>query len=473
MFALPAVSAPVVSAASPSRTLVSPAAAGRVLYAAIGLAMVALMLAAERVYLLDLPYWVYEGAALRAKWLGEAVGAAAIYPVKPYPVPNSAAQVVLALLVGPLGGVGAGKVAAAGVLAACWASFYALCTRLHGETGVWRALVLAATLGASASFWNGYLNFQLGLAVLAWYGAVRARHGLAARPSAVVTAAFGVGLFFCHSVPFAAFALGAGLEALWRRDARLVAAMAPAGLLTLGYVLARGAEVPVSVPFPDFVTAVLYKGYTVLKLGPFVHFVGPTGAGTLDAVPALYAALLALAALVVLALAGLGVRGATRLARASDAESRARLAVVGLAVGLAVLALPIPPVWLSVVNLGERLLAVALLLVVAVVPVPRRAGIGLALACLPFLAHDVTWLAVREAPEASVVEAELERRIALGHERRTGAFDDHLTAHAEGAAQLPWLVRNPYDQVAYYLAVERGVWALPLPSTGLIAGTDP
>lgn len=451
-----------------------PVAAARVAYVALGALLVGLLLTAREVYLLDLPMWVYEGAALRAKVLGEAAGAAALYPLKPYPVPNSASQGMLALLVGPLGAAGAGKAVAAGVLALGLWAVYRLCVRLHGPEGVFRALVLAATVVVSASFWNGYLNFQLGLAVLALYGAVRARHGLAARPSAPVTAAFGVALFFCHSVPFLAFALGAGLEALGRRDARLVGALTPAALLSAAYVVGRrGGEASVTEPFPDLATAVLYKGYTVLKLGPFVHFLRPDGRGTLDGAPLAYAAFAGGAVLVVAVLGGLLLRGAWRL-RAGDApESRARFAVVGLALGLALLALPVPPVWLSVVNLGERLLAVALLLLVAVVPMPRRALAVLAMAVVPFLVHDAAWLAAREAPSDAAVEADLARRVARGHERQAAPFAAQLTMHADGAARFPWFVRNPYDQAAYTRAVERGVWALPLPSTGLIAGTDP
>jgi|GEM_PF-4596633 len=467
--------------ATPSVAAPRPVAVARVAYLVASALLVGLLLTASQVYLLDLPMWVYEGAALRAKVLGEAAGAAALYPLKPYPVPNSASQVLLALLVGLLGAVGAGKAVAVGVLALGLWAVYRMCVRLHGPEGVVRALVLAATVIVSASYWNGYLNFQLGLAVLALYGAVRARDGLAARPSAPVTAAFGVVLFFCHSVPFLAFALGAGLEALGRRDARLVGALMPAALLSVAYVVGRaGGEAGVTEPFPDLATAVAYKGYTVLKLGPFVHFLQPDGSGTLDGAPLAYAALAGGAALVVAVLGALLLRGAWRLraeARAGDSageasEARARLAVVGLALGLALLALPIPPVWLSVVNLGERLLAVALLLLLAVVPMPRRALAALALATVPFLAHDAAWLGSRAAPAPAAVEADLARRVARGHERQPDPFAAQL-AREGGAVRFPWFVRNPYDQAAYTLAVERGVWDLPLPSTGLIAGTDP
>ena len=478
---------PTTTIATP-RTVAAPrpVAVARGAYLVASALLVGLLLTASQVYLLDLPMWVYEGAALRAKVLGEAAGAAALYPLKPYPVPNSASQVLLALLVGPLGAAGAGKAVAVGVLALGLWAVYRLCVRLHGPEGVFRALVLAATVVVSASYWNGYLNFQLGLAVLALYGAVRARDGLAARPSAPVTAVFGVVLFFCHSVPFLAFALGAGLEALGRRDARLVGALTPAALLSVAYVVGRaGGEAGVTEPFPDLATAVAYKGYTVLKLGPFVHFLRPDGSGTLDGAPLAYAALAGGAALFVAVLGGLLLRGAWRLGadvradvRAGDAaggasEARARLAVVGLALGLALLALPIPPVWLSVVNLGERLLSVALLLLVAVVPMPRRALAALALAMVPFLAHDAAWLASRAAPAPAAVEADLARRVARGHERQADPFANQLASRADGAVRFPWFVRNPFDQAAYTLAVERGVWALPLPSTGLVAGTDP
>jgi hypothetical protein len=453
------------------------ASVARALYAAVALAYVAVLLSAEHAYLLDLPYWVYEGAAVRAKWLGEPGAAAtAAYPLKDYPVPNSLVQLVLALAVGPLGAAGAGKLAAVGVLLAGFASVYALCVRQWGRDGVYRALVLGATLVASAAYWNGYLNFQLGLAALALYGAVRARRGWDVRPHPALTLVAGVGLFACHFVPFFAFAVGAGLEALARRDGRSVAALLPAAALSAWYVLAKGAgDAVVGEGFGDAQTFVLYKGYTALKLGPFAHFLHFDGTGHLDRAPWLYEALLVGAAAFVAVLGVSVVRGAWMLRRATRAEARARWAVALLALGLALLAVPIPPVWLSVVNLGERLLAVALLLLVAVVPLPRRALLALAAATLPFFAYSLGFLADLPAPRPDVLEADYAARAAAFADGRPASdFSNYLAGRTEGgAARFTLLARNPTAQAAYYLALERGRWDLPLPSTGLVEGTDP
>lgn len=462
---------PILGQRGASRTLL----VARWLFLGISTAYLTALALAPTVYLLDLPYWVYEGAALRAKLLGTATGAAADFPLKTYPVPNSLSQGLLALLVGPLGAAGAGKAVALLVLAAGLGAFYRLCTRLHGEEGIYRALILAATLAASASYWNGYLNFQLGLAGLALYGAARAGRGLGERPSVALTLAASLGLFFAHSIPFLAFALGSGLEAVRRRDVRTLAALTPAAALSLWYVGGKAAsDAAVAEGYPDAVTFAMYKAYTVLKLGPFVHFVNADGAGVLDPTPALFVALMGGAALFVAGLGAVVLRGAWSLRRSPEADAPARRFVAALALGFAALGLAMPPVWLSVVNPGERFLAVALLLLVAVVPIPRRALAALAFAVVPFVAYDVAVLVTQPLPEAAWGEADLARREALGTARREAPFAGHLASQQENeGARFPWLVRNRFDQAAYYLALERRRWTLPLPSTGLIEGTDP
>ncbi len=277
-------------------------------------------------------------------------------------------------------------------------------------------------------------------------------------------------LFFGHSVPFFAFAVGAGLEALRRRGARTVAALLPAALLSAWYVAAKGGgDASVAEGYADMATLGLYKGYTLLKLGPFVHFLNADGTGMLDVAPLVYALLAGGAALSV---AVSLVRGAAALRGAGTDEARAQRAVVSLA--LAARALPVPPVWLSVVNLGERLLAVALLLLVAVVPMRRRTLALLAAAAVPFVANDLAALATQAPLAGTIVEADLARREAAGTDRNAEQFAGHLARQQTGdAARFPWFGRNRFEQAAYYLALERGRWTLPLPSTGLIEGTDP
>lgn len=461
---------PAVGPRGPSRPLL----VAQWLFAGVALAYLSALVLTPRVHLLDLPYWVYEGAALRAKVLGTATGAAAEFPLKAYPVPNSLAQVLLAVVVGPLGPAGAGRVVAVLVLSVSLAAFYRLCTLLHGADGVYRTLIFTVTLAASAAYWNGYLNFQLGLAGLALYGAARAKRGEAGPPVSLTLVA-SLGLFFSHFIPFLAFALGSGLEALRRRDARTLLALVPATGLTAWYVLAKGsADATVAGGYPDAFSFVLYKAYTILKLGPFVNFVNADGAGVLDAVPWLFLVLMGGAAFFVVALGVALLSGSRALLQTSEVRSRTRLQVVVLGLGLAALGLALPPIWLSVVNPGERFMAVAVLLLVAVVPMPKRMLCVLAYAALPFVAYDVTVLATQPMPDPAWVEADLHRREALGTARFEGQFDDHLARQQEGGGtRFPWLVRNRFDHAAYYLALERGRWTLPLPSTGLIEGTDP
>jgi hypothetical protein len=99
--------------------------------------------------------------------------------------------------------------------------------------------------------------------------------------------------------------------------------------------------------------------------------------------------------------------------------------------------------------------------------------VALALATLPFFAYDLGSLAGAPAPDAVAVEADLARRVEAGPARPEGQFAGYLAGQMASPARYPWLGRNTSAQAAYYLAVERGLWSLPLPSTGLVEGTDP
>ncbi|HEX9953411.1 MAG TPA: hypothetical protein VGB53_16695, partial [Rubricoccaceae bacterium] len=192
-------------------------------------------------------------------------------------------------------------------------------------------------------------------------------------------------LFFAHAVPFAVTALALGLDALARRDWRTLAALVPSAALTAAYVAARpptGFAPPATTGGPGH--ALAYKAYTALKLGPLTRPVRLDGTPLLDG-PALAVALAA-AAVFVAVLAGALAVGTARM----PAGGRRRAALY--AWGVAGVSLLLPPFALNVVNPGERVLVLAAVGLLAVVPVPARVLRPLGLAALLFLADDAATL---------------------------------------------------------------------------------
>lgn len=442
-------------------------------YAAVALALVVLVLAAREVYLLDLPAWVYQGAVLAELAAGRPAGA---YALVPYPVPNALSTVFFALTAPLLGPVGAGKAFVALYLAAALAVAYALSRAAEPGTAARRAAVLAATLFVSSSFWNGYLNFQVGLVVGAAFVALWLRRG---RPGPLAVLAFTVGLFFTHAIPFAVVALGVGLDALRRRDVRTLAALVPPAALTAWYVAGRlGAasdEFREAVIAPEgLLYTLLYKGYTVLKLGPFQHVVGLDGRGYLEAVPGLYGALLALSATFVAALAAGVVWGVVWVFRAGGSRRWA----AGYGVGVAVTALLMPAFALNVINPGERVAACAALLLVAVVPLPRRLLTALAVVALGFLAYDAVYLAAQlgglppaERARAYAERVEAVRAQAEVEAEHVGAFRDphaYATEELYPDTRLKYLNHAVYFHAPLYEAAARGDFSLPSFDSGLL-----
>ena len=426
-------------------------------YVAGGAVLVALCLAAPQLYLVDLPAWTYTGAVVVAE-----VGGATPWGLYPWPVPNTWATLLAAPLVAVAGPVGAGRLLAAGLLAAGWGAAWAFARSVEPETAPARAAVVASALVVSSSWWNGYLGFQVGVTLALALGALWVRRGRLPAPALGVGAA---ALFFAHAIPFAAFALGAGLDALRRRDVRQVAALVPSALLTAWYLAARAA-----VPGGGFVApqatggaarAVAYKAYTALKLGPFQHPDGLDGQGVLAGHPALYWLGVAGSALFVAALVGALAVGTVRLWRAGGAERAGwrRAAAYGWA--LVVVALALPPFALNVVNPGERVLVMGAVALLATVPVPRRLLWALGGAALLFLADDAHALWAQRSGLDAERQAEL---LAPRPAPVARPFEDAV--EAAQAEPLPLLGHPVLLNARYYGLAEQTDWTAPAFDSG-------
>ena len=422
-------------------------------YVAGGAALVGLCLAAPQLYLVDLPAWTYTGAVVVAE-----AGGATPWGLYPWPVPNTWATLAAAPLVALAGPTGAGRWLAAGLLAAGWAAAWAFAAAVDRETAPARAAVVASTLVASSSWWNGYLGFQIGVTLALGLGALVLRRGRLPAPALGVGA---VALFFAHAVPFGAFALGAGLDALRRRDLRQVTALVPAALLTAWYVAARAAGPQGGFVAPQAAggaaRAVAYKAYTALKLGPFQHPDGLDGAGVLAGHPALYWLGVAASGAFMAVLVGALAVGTVRLWR-SRAVGRG-----GAAYGwaLVALALALPPFALNVVNPGERVLVMGAVALLATVSVPRRLLWALGGAALLFLADDAHALWAQRDGLSAERRAELLSPRPAPPER---SFEEAV--EAAGAEPLPLLGHPVLLNARYYGLAERGDWTAPAFDSG-------
>lgn len=391
-------------------------------YWAVAALLIAGVLLLPALYLVDLPAWVYSGALFRAEFLDAT---AAPLRVAPYPVPNALATLVPAALLGAFSAVATGRIVAALLLLAGFAASWRLGRAADPESPARRAAVVASCLVVSSSWWNGYLGFQIGVTLAIWIAAVwMQRERLC--PGAVLGAS--LSLFFAHAVPFAAFALAAGLDALQRRDWKAVAALVPSAVLSAWYVLGR-TSAPFEAPAAagGIGQALAYKAYTVLKLGPFERPVRLDGA-TLVGGPLLWIAV-ALSAVVVLLLVGALAWGTARM----PAGGRRRAALFAWA--LAGAALLLPPFALNVVNPGERVLVVAAVGLLAVVPLDARLLRVLAVACLLFFVDDAAALwAQRAGLSPAERSATYARRAAS---ERSAPVDAAFDAAAADAAERP------------------------------------
>lgn len=306
----------------------------------------------------DFNEWIYQGWLVGQILRGEDLS----FGLKPWPVPNAAAQLLLGLLNLPLAAREAGLAYLAAYLAGMtWLA--AAIARAQGRFDP-ATFLLAILVGAlNSPYWQGYANSQLGTALYLVH-VLRQRR---APTSAGWDLAIGIALFLCHAVLLAVFALHTALYAWQHRQLRRAAAvLVPPFALLAWYILrdlTYGEEIPAfGTTIGEFVA---YKAYTAAKLGPYHNFI-LGGFGDADRAPALYwagvAANLAFAAALLPPLAW----ALLRHLRQGD-RSPAMLTALACLAGYAIL----PSALFGVVNVGERLLVPAVLVLLAICPAPR------------------------------------------------------------------------------------------------------
>jgi hypothetical protein len=283
------------------------------------------------------------------------------------------------------------------------------------------ALVVAVgALIFSSSFWNGYINFQVAALLLTAFLLVWEVHD---RRKGWILAVFGIAIFFSHAVVFAAFVLYVGSrEVLFRRNLMAIAELAPSLALLVWYVLAKD---PANVePVPEvgaYRTAlefVMYKVYTLAKLGPFHNFVGNGGVGQKVLDPPLYwtgvALNIAFAGILLLAIAMAFLELLTRPARAGGERWAMFLPVGILLCGF----LAAPDMIADVVNIGERFLVASLVLLLLTIPLRRSllmAAAVVILAAVPLNAWSLLSAAAPGSDSAQAVPASSRQNGLFSH----------------------------------------------------------
>ena len=239
-------------------------------------------------YLHDYGEWMFQGKVLALK-LSDP-GLVSGYQLAPYPVPNSLATLILAVLNLVFSPLLAGKLFLLLLLAGWCAVGWAFCTRFFGEAAdaakAW--LLLLCVAGFSSFFWYGFVAYQLGaLLFLAFLARYRTSTSL------IEIALMSVVIFFSHAMMFLQFGMLVLIAVLIAGfPARHLLALVPSALLSAWFLagrLAAGADPgSAAAQWAGLFEAVVYKLGTATMLGPFKNFILPDGSALLESLPALY-----------------------------------------------------------------------------------------------------------------------------------------------------------------------------------------
>jgi hypothetical protein len=253
----------------------------------------------------DYPEWVYQGYLLSGLFRG-LPQFTDNFAIHVYPIPNSFCQLLLGIAVtivrDPI-------IAAKLVLLFYCSLCFALAANLLYQLGrPSLSFAFLATFAFNGTFWNGFLNFQFGLLFLGFYVHAILKEG---QRSDVFHISFSLLIFFSH---FTAYVVWAGFycafyvfpmrvsahENVWHTIARtfagikitdlipLIPGCAFAVLYLIGRVImplhwgtlhsaTSTAIKPGTVVDDSALSWIMYKGYTLMKLGPFQIFEATNG----------------------------------------------------------------------------------------------------------------------------------------------------------------------------------------------------
>ena len=316
----------------------------------------------------DFPEWMYQGWLLHHLIGGTSDAIAAQYAVAHYPVPNSLSQVAMAALNFLVSPVNAGRL----WLLAYFLLAGSVCYGVYRKNGdSLQVLLLTAVIIFGPGFWNGYINFQFALLLFALYLLLDSRRST---DSGGLLLLFSLLLFFSHAAVYVVFLFYTVLKTLTdqltpvRRRLTLFCCLLPSVILLCWYstilLTANSAQFDTGMGLSKWVQ---YKAYTLAKQGPFHNFIQHTGESNLAGFDLFYkfgfAANFVFAALLglwLLVLTWACVRGKLHQKLRHSVAVLPLVLVVGFSFVVYLLS---GSNTFGVVNLGERFLIVAILIV--------------------------------------------------------------------------------------------------------------
>jgi hypothetical protein len=331
-----------------------------ILYGGLGLAVLCSVLWVLFAFglppLQDYGDWTYQGYLLNR--LLTSLPAPAT--IKPWPVPNSVSDVLLALLGFVFNPIAAARaLIVLYLLSAC--AVMARASRDHeGRIDGIKFLLLICIGVVHAPFWTGEINYQIGLLLFVLYVALCRGHRV---PGPLFSGAYAVLIFFCHALGLGMFLVYEGWRSLRKgRVLQFGLALMPVILLAIWYKLADPrtelTALDTKPQLHGITDAVGYFVYQVAKSGPYHNFIFG-GMGDYERAPILYwagaAANLAFAVC-------MGVLFLTWV-RTSWREQLCRNELL-TALTFIFLTIADAGAYLGIANTGERLIAPALILAV-------------------------------------------------------------------------------------------------------------
>jgi len=317
----------------------------------------------------DYPEWMYQGY-IAYSLLTDGTPFSGLYQFVHVPVPNAISQSVIAALNVFTSPVAAGKI---------WLAFYfilasvigIIATRSHRYGGSLQ-LIFTLSIVLGPGFWNGYINFQFGLLFFALY-LIWAQRG------AGFVLVFSLLIYFSHASVFAGFVCYVfASEVFTRRRLSVFLALSPSLILLLWYTATKlSADGGLNESVGSLVQWAQYKLYTLAKQGPFHNFIQTDGESLLATVHGLYLTGFAINFLVALLIGVWLLITVVSVVRRQDTVWRADLLKAASVPAVVITLIVLLVAWLlagknnfGVVNLGERFLVVALMLLILHVQCP-------------------------------------------------------------------------------------------------------
>lgn len=325
----------------------------------------------------DYPEWMYQGHIVWSL-LSDADRFASYFELVPAPVPNAISQVAIALLNVFVTPVAAGKI---------WLAVYLLLaltvaiigTRHHHLRGA-KQLIFLVTIAFGPGFFNGYINFQFGILFFALFVVTDSQRSVAR------LILFSLLIYFSHASVFAGFVIFVVItELVNQRRIAAFFALLPTLVLLLWYTtLKLMADVSFNVKVDSLLQWTQYKVYTLAKQGPFHNFIRPDGQSLLADLHSIYLIGFALNFIVVVLVGCWLLSIGYALLRRRDffiqPNSEPATLMTTVAV-LFVIYLLAGSNTFGVVNLGERFLITALMLLLLQVRMPRWQVASWAIVC--------------------------------------------------------------------------------------------